>query len=332
MNISNSTPHPFYLETKLFVFDPNNYCISNSIGFAYLPIAKAYINTKYESNIPINKTDGDSLTYHLTSCKENGLDIPQYFIPNDIIINEHTGQITWLQPSQLGQWSFAIIVKKWRKNILVGTSLLDYTIEVISAPYTLQNITVNTNCILNADSTYTCNINPTDTMQILLTDSNCNIILYTEIDTINNYTFQNDTAIFKWNPTIINARHNPYKLTFRHYKLLPILAQYKDITFFITVNETTQNSCITPPNLSEINPISENETLSIYPNPSTNQLYINAPNKSNISISNILGEQILIAHNIIQNSAIDISTLPTGIYNITIQTNTKTTDTKFIKQ
>jgi hypothetical protein len=131
-NIPNSGNIPFYVETELFVFDPSNYCVSNSIGFANIPIDYAIVNTKYESDTPIAFSDGDSLTYHLTSCMVNGAAIPQYTIPNDMTISTHTGRMTWLQPNQLGQWSFAVLVKKWRQNILVGTSIVDYSITVVS--------------------------------------------------------------------------------------------------------------------------------------------------------------------------------------------------------
>ncbi len=293
-NIPNSLQLPYYVETKLYVFDPNNFCISNSIGFANIPIDEAIVNTKYESDTPIAFSDGDSLTYQLTACMVNGADIPLYTIPNDMTINLRTGRITWLQPSQLGQWSFAVLVKKWRQNILVGTSIVDYTITVVSAPYTPQNVTVNTNCILNTDSTYSCTINPNDSIQILLTNPNSTINYYSEIDTNYTYTTNNDTNIFKWYPTTINARHNPYKITFRHLKQFPIQNQYKDITFFITVNDTSNQPCPIPPNLSTIKTIKENNTFTIYPNPTTDILNINytlpTNGNTNIQIINSQGQ------------------------------------------
>ncbi len=75
-----------------------------------------------------------------------------------------------------------------------------------------------------------------------------------------------------------------------------------------------------------------NQQITIYPNPATTQLYINTSNKANITITNILGVETLNIKNQNANTPIDISTLANGIYNITIQTNTKLFNTKFIKQ
>jgi len=335
INISNSIPQAFYLETKLFVFNPSNYCVSSNSNFAALPITKASINTKYESDVPINYTDGDSLTYQLTPCMNNGDNIMGYTIPSDMTINPHTGRITWLQPNQLGQWSFAVLVKKWRQNILVGTSLLDYTIEVVTTPSTTQNITVNTNCNQNNDSTYSCNINSTDTVKITITNPNSTISLYTEIDTTNKYSFQNDTATFIWNTTIANARHNPYKFTFRHNKMVNNELQTKDITFFIIVNDTTNQTCPITPNLSTIKIIEGINDIIIYPNPATNQLNIQCnhcdlgSNLNKIVMYDASGKQVLNSQITgKQNVSIDTQAFANGNYTYQILNDNQNTISK----
>ncbi len=72
------------------------------------------------------------------------------------------------------------------------------------------------------------------------------------------------------------------------------------------------------------------KTISIYPNPSENTIHIAnvTDEKYEVEILNLLGESILKKSN---QSAIDISNLPKGLYVITVQQGTKTHTQKLIK-
>ncbi len=76
------------------------------------------------------------------------------------------------------------------------------------------------------------------------------------------------------------------------------------------------------------------EYLNVYPNPATNVLTIKTeqPTKSNLSISNVLGEVVFTTLITTANTDIDISSLPKGVYFIKLQTATQSINKKFIKE
>ena len=73
------------------------------------------------------------------------------------------------------------------------------------------------------------------------------------------------------------------------------------------------------------------QTIKIYPNPANSELNLNiaSTDKVEISISNMLGEVLIIANN---QNRIDISNLTTGIYIITITRGQFKQTQKFIKE
>jgi hypothetical protein len=84
-----------------------------------------------------------------------------------------------------------------------------------------------------------------------------------------------------------------------------------------------------------------NETLSIYPNPAINQIIIEfdvAETKNNlIEIKNVLGQTVKTINNIasskgINKIEIDVSEFSNGLYFVQLFNNNKLVSTKFIKQ
>jgi hypothetical protein len=89
-------------------------------------------------------------------------------------------------------------------------------------------------------------------------------------------------------------------------------------------------------NLSEIIPIENQNSFSVFPNPSYNQVTINLPNGviRKIQISNVLG-QIVFEKNLSNNylsQAIELSQFPKGLYLMTAFTSAGEYESKFIKQ
>ena len=334
MNIPNSVNVPFYVETKLFAFDPLQYVPSSGIGFANTPINQAIVNEVYESDTPIDFSDGDSLTYHLTSCMVNGGPIAGYTIPPGVSINNQTGHITWAQPTQIGQWALAVMVKKWRQNILVGTSIVDFSLFVMAANDSLEEDTVITDCPIGTDSVYGCSIDPLDSVNIVITNADSNTTFYSEISS--NYVFytSNDTGYFRWKPTANDARHNPYKITFRKQKDFTLINLFKDITFFITVNDTSNQTSPLPPTLTNLNYQITGEHFTLFPNPSGNYIIIenNFEDIAKVKIIDALGQVVMQDNLNTQNSFLNIQNLKSGLYVVEVSANDKFYRKKILKE
>ncbi len=100
-----------------------------------------------------------------------------------------------------------------------------------------------------------------------------------------------------------------------------------------TANVTAENGVVhiidevLIPNLLSI--INKSKMMvSVYPNPTQDLLFINLSN-ANFKITNALGA---IVKEGVSNNSIDVSTLPSGVYTISIQNNNDNFTSKFIKQ
>ncbi len=87
-------------------------------------------------------------------------------------------------------------------------------------------------------------------------------------------------------------------------------------------------------NALSINNFEKTNTISIYPNPAKNFVYVKIPineNKLTITFFNVLGKQVLQRSINSTNNQIDISALSKGIYIINAKSNNKAKSFKFIK-
>jgi len=73
-------------------------------------------------------------------------------------------------------------------------------------------------------------------------------------------------------------------------------------------------------------------TLTIYPNPATNNITIDTPFNGSRCIHNTSGQQLLQQEITEQNTTIDVSTLPSGIYVVKVVGDKGVSVGKFIKQ
>ncbi|WP_179351960.1 T9SS type A sorting domain-containing protein [Winogradskyella vidalii] len=73
------------------------------------------------------------------------------------------------------------------------------------------------------------------------------------------------------------------------------------------------------------------ETISIYPNPASNQLYFKTVESVNVSVYNMLGKLVL-SETVNANNAIKIESLKSGIYLVQIESNGKVSQHRLIKK
>jgi gliding motility-associated-like protein len=133
VNIPNSVNIPFYIETKLVI----NPFLGNNTSPVLLnpPLDNACIFQPFVHNPYAFDADGDSLSYHLDSCKgPGGIYIPGFFYPpanNILTIDAITGEMLWDSPQLNGEYNICIIVDEWRHGIWIGSVRRDMQITVI---------------------------------------------------------------------------------------------------------------------------------------------------------------------------------------------------------
>jgi len=95
------------------------------------PVDKAALNRLFIHNPAAWDPDGDSLAYKLTPCTgENGQPIEGFTFPDDIAMNETTGDLVWDKPTELGVFNVAILIEEWREGVKIGQITRDLQIEV----------------------------------------------------------------------------------------------------------------------------------------------------------------------------------------------------------
>jgi hypothetical protein len=72
--------------------------------------------------------------------------------------------------------------------------------------------------------------------------------------------------------------------------------------------------------------------IHIYPNPASSVIYIEVSEVSSINICNALGQKIMSRHLTPGHTAIDISTLPVGVYTATVKTGRCTEVLRLLKE
>jgi len=130
------------------------------------------------------------------------------------------------------------------------------------------------------------------------------------------------------------ASHGYVRFSVPMHTGLPIGTQIKNkgYIYFDTnpaiITNTALNTIAAPSAVAGVTPAE----VKIYPNPATDNIYVENLQGGNISICNVSGTQVLSLQVATGKSTIDISSLAPGIYIIKTTGNNQNTVTKFIKQ
>ena len=138
-NIPSSEDRPFYLQSLLVITGFTG--ANSSPEFKYAPIDKACLGQCFYHNPGAFDSDGDSLSYQLTTSKgTDGATVPGYFYPNvgtgsTFKINPVTGLLEWCAPHKIAEYNIAFIVFEWRRNTngkyeVIGSVLRDMQVLV----------------------------------------------------------------------------------------------------------------------------------------------------------------------------------------------------------
>lgn len=224
-NIPNSVDKSFFLRTELVI---NPFLGANSSPVLLNPpIDNACVGQCFEHNPGAFDSDGDSLSYSLTTSYENGEPIFGYTMPPNMTVNDIDvlkGDLRWCAPPTVCQYNVAILIKEYRKlpgsNIryYIGSVLRDMQINVESCsniPPEIEDI--NDTCI-TAGSNLNINIRATDddvfnTLTLTATGGPFNISPNASLVTSPSTTPV--TGAFNWSPDCFQVRLLPYLVTFK---------------------------------------------------------------------------------------------------------------------
>ena len=132
INIPNSINVPFYIESVLQI---NPFIGSNSSPILLNPpLDNGCVGYPFVHNPGAYDADGDSIAYQLVNCR--GIDgdfITNYTYPNassSFSIDPITGTLSWLNPTLIGEYNVAIVIKEYRNGVFVGSITRDMQITI----------------------------------------------------------------------------------------------------------------------------------------------------------------------------------------------------------
>lgn len=106
----------------------------------------------------------------------------------------------------------------------------------------------------------------------------------------------------------------------------------EDYQLVVTSGDEVETNTYTISLITSVNGMNTS-TLSIYPNPVSERLYINnLPEQANIKVINVLGEVVLLTKSPNAKAGLDVSELPQGLYIMSVDTDEKVTLMRFVKE
>ncbi len=299
-------------------------------------------SAKYFGSLKNHDVNGDSCSYHLVDAIDGASSIVPLPSPSPNIslpfakvpywtgysgqeplgkspayfnLNSATGNFTAFPKSQ-GRYLLAYEVKEWRNGQLIGRHYHDILLLVNSVhSQFLNTIALDANV-------------PFNSVKEISLDWGHNIQQTDSGFTLERRTYNNPT----WQPIA--------KLDSTVYSYTDTLIGYDTLYFYrvkgyngTTAVYSNNDSAIVRKNTVGIRHTIDNESINVYPNPATNNIFI----KSNsgfliekVSISTLEGK--IIAEYIEPTDAIDISGLSQGTYIVLVQDENRIARQLFIKQ
>jgi len=217
VNIPQSGTIAMYVESEVVInpFMGGN----NSPQLLNPPIDQACVNKLFVHNPAASDPDGDSLVYHLISCRGNdGYNIPGYSLPDNMSINTTNGDIVWDHPTIQGEYNIAFIIEEYRQGIKIGSVMRDMQILVLACDNDVPDLTCPSDTCVIANDTLCFNITASDPDGVTLTAMGGPLLLTQSPAVVTPETaYGNPTATmsFCWTPDCLKVRKNPYTVTFK---------------------------------------------------------------------------------------------------------------------
>lgn len=135
----NSVNIPFFIQTKVKLFNSNFQGLNSSPQLTNPPIDFACVNQLFVHNPGAIDLDDDSLAFELIiPLMDQNENVPNYLFPNqirpginnNISLDPRTGNFIWSTPQLEGEYNIAILIKEYRKAQLISSTIRDMQIFV----------------------------------------------------------------------------------------------------------------------------------------------------------------------------------------------------------
>jgi gliding motility-associated-like protein len=139
VNFPNSIDIPFFLSTTFTLLDQQFQGFNSSAILLQPPIDIGCVHKVFVHNPNAYDADGDSLAFSIgVPLQAVNTPVPFYRLPdeigdpvdNELTINPITGELRWLYPKLQGEYNIAIVIKEYRKGVLINTILRDMQVLI----------------------------------------------------------------------------------------------------------------------------------------------------------------------------------------------------------
>jgi hypothetical protein len=224
LNMSNSVNTPFYIETAFLIVTPCD--INNTPTLLIPPLDYAATGKIFVHNAGAYDKEGDSLTYKFVVPKQSATElVNDYIFPDNISLNEISGEIIWQVPNITGEYNIAFEIIEWRivsdSAVLLSTTTRDMQIIVVD---NLSNppevITLKDTCIVAGDFiSERISVNDLNEDQVKL-ESYSQVFLFDDSPAymVPGGIYYDDVPFyqdFNWQTTGIHISPIPYKVHFK---------------------------------------------------------------------------------------------------------------------
>jgi len=225
-NIPNSVNVVFSISTSLIVNPAMGK--DNTPVLLNPPYDKAAYGYVFIHNPAAYDSDGDSLSYKLTTCtRDDGKPIENYTLPpatNYIRVDSISGDLIWDTPADTGIFNVAMEIHEWRNNKTIGVVVRDMQIEVFN---TKNKPPVNgplSDYCVEAGDTIDFLFHATDSLSAdsffdhltlkatsgVFSMASCPAS-FTKVDSVRGYA----SSRFRWIPCYEAVRSQPYNVVFK---------------------------------------------------------------------------------------------------------------------
>lgn len=306
----------FYLETEVFLGE----ILNDSPVFLQPPVDIGYIDIPFYHHPNAFDPDGDSIAYELiTPLKDNNESVPNYqsvteigASPNNTLeLDELTGLISWVSPQIPGEYNLTIAVKTYQNGELNGIVIRDMQITILEEMNFLPEIEVSG---LTNNTTIETQVGETVQFLVLAEKQDASqeleLTSSSELYLLENnqpeFTILNETSTtiegqFTWTVSEEAERGWSYQVVFK-------ISDNTGLANFFTVRIQVGEAVNTfQPNALE--------TVKLFPNPTTDWLFLDNQNFENkvFSVWDEQGRKIQDGR-INGNTKVSVKDLPKGKY------------------